>query len=70
MDMDGSKDTSKAVPQFNIVQSYLESKTHLVVRTPYNLPKLNKILKLVHIRNVSSHIANTDKNPGIQNFIA
>ena len=46
MDMDGSKDTSKAYA------------------------KLNKILKLVHIRNVSSHIANTDKNPGIQNFIA
>ena len=32
--------------------------------------KLNKILKLFHLRNVSFHIVNTDENPGIQNFIA
>ena len=40
----GQKDTSRHVPQFNTVQSDLESKTHLVVWTPYNLQHFCRFL--------------------------
>ena len=53
-----------------LINQDLTKKTKVLVPHLNYFIKLNKILKLFHIRNVSSHIANTDKNPGIQNFIA